>query len=196
MRRVALIVALACSFNLPAWGDATVLAELPANPPLARYDGGEGLASIGWFFTSDAPLKERRVAQTVQVSKDGTAQGIAFKLTGNGTQSLGGDPAYQLVVYESETPPQGKIGSQSIYKREGVLRRAEGGDWLAFTLDEALALHAGRYYTFVFHFIDPSPENRVILEQSAGQDGVAWRWHQDQRGSWSASKNSLHFVLY
>ncbi len=183
------------SLQTVAWGDAAVLPEVPAGTALARYEGGEGPASIGWYFTSDAPLKERRVAQTVQVAQEGKVQGIAFKLTDKGMEDLAGEAGYRLVVYEAEAPPEKKIGGRVVSKSEGVLRRGEG-NWLAFSLEEGLAVQAGRYYTFVLNFLDPSPENRVILEQSAGQEGVAWRWHQDQRGSWSASKNSLHFVLY
>jgi len=188
---------MAAMAPLPAWGgDAVVASEPTGIKAAAQFTDGNQSTSIAWYFTSDAPLRERQVAQTVQVAEGGRAKAIALKVSTEALSGLGDSATYELKVYESSGRPDNVFIQRSpVLSQEGVVREGNGR-WLIFNFDEELPLTASYFYTFSFTFTGMSSGNKVLLVQSPGESAVAFRWHRADRGSWVPSTQSLHFLLY
>jgi hypothetical protein len=181
---------------LPVWGGDAVVANEPTGiKAAAQFTKEDQCTSIAWYFTNDAPLRERQVAQTVQVGESGRAKAIALKLSTEALSGLGDNATYELKVYESsERPDNVFIQRSPVLTQEGVVRGGDG-KWLIFNFDEELPLTESNFYTFSFTFTDMSSGNKVVLVQSPGES-AAFRWHRADRGSWVPSTQSLHFLLY
>ena len=182
---------------LPVWGgDAVVATEPTGIKAAAQFTDESQSNSIAWYFTSDAPLRERQVAQTVQIEKEGRAKAIALKISTEALSGLGDDATYELKVYESSgRPDRVFINRSPVLLQEGVVRGGDGG-WLVFNFDEELPLTASYFYTFSFTFTGMSSANKVLLAQSPSESTVVFRWHRSDRGSWVPTTQSLQFLLY
>lgn len=175
--------------------DAEVKAE-PTETPVARFVGQDALSSVSWYFVSDAPLRERQLAETILITQDGTAQHFALQIAGESLTELGADASYELKVYESpKRPEKSFITRNVVLTRNGTVRNGDGG-WLVFPLGEELALTGSHYYTFAISFTSMAPGNKVVLSHSKGDPDGSFRWHRSGRDSWVASPMSLHYMLY
>lgn len=156
---------------------------------------GDEARAVGWFYTSEEPLKRRDIGQTFKSNADGALRKIVFPLTGGGNQAAFHETKdFAVTIYDhgqsapADRPTQGsKSGEQA-----GTGKLDEGGNSFIITLDESYPVMAGNYYTFVLEWKSPDSANKISIQQGTGTP-ESHRWHRVNRGSWTRSPDSLVF---
>ena len=135
----------------------------PAKAPVAAHLGSEDAPTVGWFFTSEEPRRERQIAQTVFVPQKASVRHLAIQVAGAGLSGLNDASFYQLKVYESGQKPEKTFLNQPVVLNQSGLIKDSNGEWLVFPFGEPLNLKANHYYTFALQLLNPAPAHRVIL---------------------------------
>lgn len=161
---------------------------------------GAETTAISWYNTNETPgeLKIRDVAQTFRASADGEIAKLVFPIekisTAGRPQGDVGNFAFTVTFYDhTDTVPATTFVSRNNRAQPAKAEMSADGQSFIVNLDDPVLVLSGQIYTFALGWQGADPGNRISLQQSPGTEDT-FRWHRQDRGSWTKAKNSLEFT--